>query len=103
MWLTSRLQRSSAKANRASLIEESTKAKVSVKDAARLDRQRKLAEIMRQKADAEERGEDAERQKNWEWTVEENDEWEKKQARKARRADFEFHSASDCTPLQLSH
>ena len=52
---------------------------------------------MRQKADAEERGEDVERQKNWEWTVEENDEWEKKQARKARRADFEFHSASGCT------
>ncbi|KAF9653698.1 mRNA splicing factor SYF2 [Thelephora ganbajun] len=87
--------RSSAQANRASLIEESTKAKVSVRDAARLDRQRKLAEIMRQKADAEERGEDVERQKNWEWTVEENDEWEKKQARKARRADFEFHNDSD--------
>ena len=96
-WLTFRLQRSSAQANRASLIEESTKAKVSVKDAARLDRQRKLAEIMRQKADAEERGEDVERQKNWEWTIEENDEWEKKQTRKARRADFEFHSASSCT------
>lgn len=48
---------------------------------------------MRQKADAEERGEDVERQKNWEWTIEENNEWEKKQARKARRADFEFHSA----------
>ena len=63
-----------------------------MRDAARLDRQRKLAEIMRQKADAEEHGEDVERQKNWEWTLEENDEWEKKQARKARRADFEFHS-----------
>jgi len=52
---------------------------------------------MRQKANAEERGEDVERQKNWEWTLEENDEWEKKQARKARRADFEFHSESVCT------
>ena len=72
-----------------------------MRDAARLDRQRKLAEIMRQKADAEDRGEDVERQKNWEWTVEENDEWEKKQARKARRADFEFHSASDCSSRQF--
>ena len=44
------------------------------------------------KADAEERGEDMERKKNWEYTIEENDEWEKKQARKQRRADFEFHS-----------
>jgi pre-mRNA-splicing factor SYF2 len=47
--------------------------------------------VLRQKADAEERGEDVERQKNWEWTIEENDNWEKKLARKSRRADFEFH------------
>ena len=46
------------------------------------------------KTDAEERGEDVERQKNWEYTIEENDEWEKKKARKARRADFEFHGTS---------
>lgn len=60
---------------------------------ARLEKQRKLAEMLRIKADAEERGEDVERDKNWEWTIEENDEWEKKLARKARRADFEFHGA----------
>ncbi|THH31837.1 hypothetical protein EUX98_g2356 [Antrodiella citrinella] len=83
--------RSSAQANRASVIEEVTKAKVSARETARLERQRKLAEVLRSKADAEERGEDVERAKNWEYTVEENDEWEKKLARKARRADFEFH------------
>ncbi|KAF8153141.1 SYF2-domain-containing protein [Crassisporium funariophilum] len=81
----------SSKANRASLVEEAAKAKVTARDAARLDRQRKLAEMLRTKADAEERGEDVERQKNWEYTIEENDEWEKKLARKKRRADFEFH------------
>ncbi|KAF8653666.1 hypothetical protein AX16_003817 [Volvariella volvacea WC 439] len=81
----------SSKANRASLIEETAKAKITAREAARLERQRKLAETLRLKADAEERGEDMERAKNWEWTVEENDEWEKKLARKARRADFEFH------------
>ncbi|KAJ6474688.1 SYF2 splicing factor-domain-containing protein [Mycena vitilis] len=83
----------SHKANRASLVEESAKAQVSARDAARLEKQRKLAETLRTKADAEERGEpDAvERAKNWEWTIEENDYWEKKKARKARRADFEFH------------
>ncbi|KAJ7460821.1 SYF2 splicing factor-domain-containing protein [Mycena latifolia] len=83
----------SHKANRASLVEESAKAQVSARDAARLEKQRKLAEMLRTKADAEERGEpDAvERAKNWEWTIEENDYWEKKKARKARRADFEFH------------
>lgn len=86
-----RRQRSSAQANRASVVEESAKAKITAREAARLERQRKLAEILRTKADAEDRGEDVERQKNWEYTVEENDEWEKKKARKARRADFEFH------------
>ncbi|TFL03936.1 SYF2 splicing factor-domain-containing protein [Pterulicium gracile] len=86
--------RTSTLANRASLIEESTKAKVTARDAARLDRQRKVAETLRQKADAEERGEDVERSKNWEWTIEENENWEKKLARKARRADFEFHDYS---------
>ncbi|KAF9045565.1 SYF2 splicing factor-domain-containing protein [Panaeolus papilionaceus] len=81
----------SSRANRTSLAEEAAKAKITARDQARLERQRKLAETLRLKADAEERGEDVERQKNWEYTIEENDEWEKKLARKKRRADFEFH------------
>jgi pre-mRNA-splicing factor SYF2 len=52
--------------------------------------------MLRTKADAEERGEDVERDKNWEWTIEENEEWERKLARKARRADFEFHGMLFC-------
>ncbi|KAM5536815.1 hypothetical protein V8D89_009533 [Ganoderma adspersum] len=87
--------RSSAQANRASVIEESAKAKITAREAARLERQRKLAETLRQKADAEDRGEDIERQKNWEYTIEENDQWEKKLARKARRADFSFNDDAD--------
>ncbi|KAN0125277.1 Pre-mRNA-splicing factor syf2 [Lactarius tabidus] len=83
--------KSSALANRASVIEESSRIKSAARDLARLEKQRKLAEVLRSKADAEERGEDVEREKNWEWTIEENEEWEKKLARKARRADFEFH------------
>jgi pre-mRNA-splicing factor SYF2 len=73
------------------VIEESSRSKNTVRDLARLEKQRKLAETLRLRADAEERGEDVERQKNWDWTIEENEEWEKKLARKARRADFEFH------------
>ena len=76
------------------MIEESSKSKNAARDFVRLEKQRRLAETLRLKADAEERGEDVERQKNWEWTIEENEEWEKKLARKARRADFEFHGAS---------
>lgn len=84
-------QAESSRANRASLVDEAAKAKVTARDAARLERQRKLAELLRTKADAEDRGEDVERQKNWEYTIEENEEWEKKLSRKKRRADFEFH------------
>ncbi|KAG1769569.1 mRNA splicing factor SYF2 [Suillus occidentalis] len=73
---------SSTKANRASLIEESARATMTMRDAARPERQRKLAE---------DRGEDVERQKNWEWTIEENDNWARNKAWKARRADYEFH------------
>ncbi|KAF8513561.1 SYF2 splicing factor-domain-containing protein [Hysterangium stoloniferum] len=83
--------RQSAKDNRADLISESTKVKTTARDAARLEKQRKLHEILRLKADAEDRGEDAERVKNWEYTIEENDAWEKKLKRKKTRADFEFH------------
>ena len=79
-------------------MEEAAKAKTTARDAARLERQRKLAETLRLKADAEDRGEDVERQKNWEYTIEENDEWEKKLARKKRRADFEFHGANISPP-----
>ena len=75
------------------MSEETAKSKLTARELARLDRQRKLAETLRLKADAEERGEDVERKKNWEYTIEENDEWEKKLSRKKRRADFEFHGA----------
>lgn len=88
--------------NRRQVVEESAKAKVTAREAARLERQRKLAETLRLKVDAEERGEDVERQKNWEYTIEENDEWEKKLARKARRADFEFHSTYSGSSSALS-
>ncbi|KAF8682587.1 SYF2 splicing factor [Rhizoctonia solani] len=84
-------QRESTAANRKDLIAEHNKAKFSVKEAARLEKQRRLAETLRESMDAEERGEDMERKKNWDYSIEENDEWEKRQARKERRADFQFH------------
>ncbi|CAE6423907.1 unnamed protein product [Rhizoctonia solani] len=83
--------RESTAANRKDLIAEHNKAKFSAKEAARLEKQRRLAETLRESMDAEERGEDIERRKNWEYSIEENDEWEKRKARKERRADFQFH------------
>lgn len=72
-------------------MEESSKAKTTVRDQARLEKQRKLAETLRERVDAEEAGEDTERKKNWEYSIEENDDWEKRQARKKRRSNFEFN------------
>jgi pre-mRNA-splicing factor SYF2 len=46
-------QRLSMKANRASFIEESAKAKMTASHTARLERQRKLAEILGTQAEAE--------------------------------------------------
>jgi pre-mRNA-splicing factor SYF2 len=86
-------QRESTAANRKDLIAEHNKAKFNAKEAARLEKQRRLAETLRESMDAEERGEDMERRKNWEYSIEENDEWEKRKARKERRADFQFHGA----------
>lgn len=46
-------QQKSAQANRASLVNESSQLKQSARETARLERQRKLAETLREKADAE--------------------------------------------------
>ncbi|KAG9122769.1 hypothetical protein FRC07_000711 [Ceratobasidium sp. 392] len=83
--------RDSTAANRKDLLAEHNKSKFSAKEAARTEKQRRLAETLRETVDAEDRGEDLERRKNWEYSIEENDEWEKRKARKERRADFQFH------------
>jgi pre-mRNA-splicing factor SYF2 len=58
-----------------------------------LEKQRQLAETLRSQAQAEEEGfeDDLERMKNWSYTIEENDAWEKRLKRKKGRSDFEFH------------
>jgi len=83
--------RESAVANRKDLIEESQRAKMTAREIARIEKQRKLAEILREKVDAQENGVDVERKKNWEYSIEEDLEWQKRLEKKARRADFEFH------------
>lgn len=63
---------------------------MTAKELARLEKQRKLAKTLRLKADAEANGEDLERRKAWEWTIEQNERWEKKQAESAERSDRTF-------------
>ena len=70
------------------------KSRVTAKELARLEKQRKLAQTLRLKQDAEESGEDLERRKAWEWSIEQNERWEAKMAEQKVRGDTSFHSKS---------
>jgi len=90
-----RPQGESARANRQDVIAELNTQRASARTLARLERKRAQAEAMGQKERAVETGEDLERTKNWEYSIEDNERWDKKQARKARRADQGFTGACD--------
>jgi pre-mRNA-splicing factor SYF2 len=57
----------------------------------RLEKQKKLAATLRLKADAEEAGEDAQRKKNWEYSIEQNERWEAKLELQKFTGDSSFH------------
>lgn len=59
-------------------MDDHARSKVSARELARLEKQKRLAATLRIKADAEETGEDVDRRKNWEYTIEDNERWEKK-------------------------
>jgi len=65
---------------------------VTAKELQRLEKQRKLAQTLRLKADAEENGEDLERRNAWKWSIEQNEQWEAKVADGKERSDGSFHS-----------
>lgn len=65
---------------------------MTAKELARLEKQRKLAQTLRLKAEADEAGVDMERKKNWEWSIEENERWQKKLDEQKERSDSLFHS-----------
>ncbi|WVQ77326.1 hypothetical protein IAR50_007010 [Cryptococcus sp. DSM 104548] len=81
--------------NRRDLVADHQKNKTTAKDLARLEKQRKLAQTLRLKADAEEAGEDVERKKNWEYSIEDDERWAKKEAEKEAKQDQHFHNAED--------
>lgn len=87
--LRRRLQESS-QANRRDVNQEAAKRRALAQETKRLDRKRAQAEAFAEKLEAEETGEDLERKRNWEYTVEDSEAWDKKLAKKARRAHFEF-------------
>jgi pre-mRNA-splicing factor SYF2 len=74
------------------LIADHQKSAVTAKELARLEKQKKLAQTLRLKAEAEEDGVDMERKKNWEWSIEENERWQAKMDEQKAKADSSFHS-----------
>ncbi|WRT63916.1 uncharacterized protein IL334_000842 [Kwoniella shivajii] len=81
--------------NRKDLIADHQKSKVTAKELVRLEKQKKLAQTLRLKAEAEENGEDLERKKNWEYSIEDNERWEKKLEEQKVKQDTHFHNAED--------
>ena len=67
---------------------------VSAKEIARLEKQRKLAQTLRLKEEAEANGEDMERKKAWEWTIEQDERWKKKLDEREEKGDSSYHSMS---------
>lgn len=61
-----------------------------------MERKKAQAAALGVKAAAAEAGEDLERKKAWEYSVEDNEKWEKKLKRKRARGDFAFTGTSKC-------
>ena len=72
---------------------------MTAKELARLEKQKKLAQTLRLKADAEETGEDLERKKAWEWSIEQNERWEAKMEEQKIKGDTHFHSEAPVIAL----
>ncbi|CEQ39704.1 SPOSA6832_01260 [Sporobolomyces salmonicolor] len=91
----------SARLNRQDVISEMSAQRASARALAKLERKRQQAEAMGEKQRARETGEDLERTKNWEYSIEDNERWDKKLARKERRADFSFTEVKGGGPDDL--
>ncbi|ANB11178.1 splicing factor, SYF2 family [Sugiyamaella lignohabitans] len=68
----------SLKANRSEVYEEHKRSKVDEKLQARLQRQREAAEFELAELESKETGEDFERKRVWDWTIEESEKWDQK-------------------------
>ena len=77
----------SAKANHDDVIAEHKRLKTDPSQIAKLDRKKAEAEMKLAKQDAEDAGEDYERKRAWDWTMEESLAWDKRLAEKQRNRD----------------
>jgi pre-mRNA-splicing factor SYF2 len=77
----------SVKANHAEVIAEHKRMKLNPQHLSKLDRKKAEAEIKLAKADAEDAGDDFERKRAWDWTMEESEAWDRRLAEKQRNRD----------------
>lgn len=92
--LRKRMEQSS-RANRKDVIAEANRSHVSAKEIARLERKKAQAIALGQKAEAAEAGEDLERKRAWQYSIEDNERWDKKLKQKASRGNHEFTDYDD--------
>jgi pre-mRNA-splicing factor SYF2 len=77
----------STKANYAEVIAEHKRMKLDPAQLAKLDRKKAEAEMKLAKQDAEDAGEDYERKRAWDWTIEESLAWDQRLAQKHQNRD----------------
>ncbi|KAJ9097363.1 hypothetical protein QFC19_006831 [Naganishia cerealis] len=77
--------------NRKTLIEDHQKTRTTAREVARLEKQKRLAENLREKINAEEAGDDVQRKKNWNYSIEQNERWEERMKLNEEKARREFN------------
>ena len=77
----------STKANHAEVIAEHKRMKIDPVSLSKLEHKKADAELKLSKQDAEEAGDDFERKRAWDWTMEESEKWDRRLARKAENRD----------------
>ncbi|RKP26013.1 SYF2 splicing factor-domain-containing protein [Syncephalis pseudoplumigaleata] len=83
-------QTKSKQDNRKDVMLEFQRSKENPKLEARVARQKEEARKLTERQEAEEQGRDYLRERCWDWSVEDVEQWNEKQAEKAKRADIAF-------------
>ena len=77
----------SVKANHTDVIAEHRRLKFDASQMSKIERKKADAEMKLAKQDAEEAGDDYERKRAWDWTIEESLKWDERTREKARNRD----------------
>ncbi|KAG0141779.1 hypothetical protein CROQUDRAFT_67939 [Cronartium quercuum f. sp. fusiforme G11] len=85
----------SAMANRKDVVAEANRSHATAKEVARLERKKAQAIALGQRTEASAAGEDVERKRAWQYSIEDNERWDKKMKQKQSRGNHEFTDYDD--------